>query len=483
MKRRDFIAKSGAAAAGLAASTTYEFFLGQEASAFPTSRGTGIEEANYYLERGKEKNVMPEVRPEIRNNPRAVFLIETHVDARKDATGHFTEAVEQLREEGRRIARLLLVKGSKKGGSTFIKPNFTGVPEHKFNRTNGVYSSPDFIVGVVEHLREIGNSNVACGDNPINAVNHRQAGVYDAFDPYDVLMIEAGYERFEHYSKNELNWSEPVKSPVWNRIPYFKPILDEDNFLINIATMKCHLTAITTLTVKNLQGCAVRGYGQFCWPGIQLELQSETAGIDFRRGFKKDAIRNIEALFLKHRAAGFKRWESNKSQFGDYDRYVELGGYDTYRKVKKDVSARRDFLKQVGSLFRQEAWIQRGLDNAETLKPKLNIIEGIIAMDGNEHGWWKIGEDRLVNIVVAGCSPYEVDAVGSYIMGHDPREIWYTRIAKEKGYGECDPRKIDIYWIRDNGDIEPVKDLGEIKRHPIGLNWAKKKDPDERLFW
>ncbi|MBN1292742.1 MAG: DUF362 domain-containing protein [Candidatus Latescibacteria bacterium] len=483
MKRRNFLTRSGSAAAGLAASTTYEFFANNPVMAFPTSKGTGVEEANYYLESGKEKNIMPEVRPEILNNPRAVFLIETNVDARKDKTGHYTEAVDQLRSEGQRIARMLFVRGAKKGGTTFIKPNFTGVPEHKFNRTNGVYTSPDFVVGVIEHLREIGNGNVACGDNPIDAVNHRQGGVYDAFDPYGVLMIEAGYEQFEHYNKNELNWSDPVKSPVWNRIPYFKPILDDDNFLINIATLKCHLTALTTLTVKNLQGCAVRGFGQFCWPGIQLELQSETAGIDFNRGFQKNAIQNVEALFLKHKAAGFKRWEANTAQSGDYTKYNELGGYETYRKVKNDVDARRDFLKQVGSLFRQESWIHRGLDNAATLKPKLNIIEGIIGLDGNEHGWWNIGDDQLINIVIAGCSPFEVDAVGTYIMGHDPDEIWYTRVAKEKGLGECDINKIDIYWIRVNGNIEPVKNIDEIKRHPLGVNWARSDNPEERLFW
>ncbi|MCE5251055.1 DUF362 domain-containing protein [bacterium] len=483
MKRRDFIEKSTVGTAGLAASTMYELFDNDRAYAFPTSRGTGIEEANYHLELGKEKNIEPVIRAEILNNPRAVFLIETHVDARKDSTGHYTEAVDQLRNEGKRIAGQLFVRGTKKGGTTFIKPNFTGVPEHKFNRTNGVYTSPDFVVGVIEHLRDIGNPNVACGDSPIDAVNHRQGGVYQAFDPYGVLMIEAGYERFEHYNKNEINWSDPVKSPVWNRIPYYKPIFDKDNFLINISTMKCHLTALTTLTVKNLQGCVVRGHGQFCWPGIQLELQSETAGIDFRRGFQKDAIRNVEELFVKHRAAGFKRWETNKDQYGDYEKYVELGGYETFRKVEKDKTARQEFLKQVGSVFRQESWIHRGLDNAATLKPRLNIIEGIIAMDGNEHGWWNIGEDHLVNIVVAGCSPYEVDTVGNYIMGHDPREIWYTRVAKEKGYGECDPEKIEIYRIRDNGEIEPVKNLTGIRRYPLGLNWSRSENPDERLFW
>jgi len=480
MKRRDFIKKASIGAGGLAALDFYEMIDALNADAFPTNKGMGIEEVNYYLDRGKEKNTMPEVRPEIRNKPRAVFLIETHVDAKKDATRNFTEAVDQLRDEGKNIAQWLFVKGSKKGGTTFIKPNFTGVVDKRqYNRTNGVYSSPDFVVGVVEHLREIGNTNVACGESPVNALNHSLCGVYDALDPYDVMMIEAGYDRFEHYNKNEINWSNPIDSPVWNRIPYYKPILEEDNFFINIATMKCHPTPITTLTVKNLQGCVVRGFGQFCWAGIQLELQSDSAGIDFKRGFKKNAIQNIEELFIKHRNAGFKRWETKS---GNYNKYVELGGYKTYKKVKKNVTARREFLKNVGPLFQQESWMQRGLDNAKYLNPDLNVIEGIIAMDGNAHGRYGIGDDFLVNIVVAGCSPFEVDAVGTYIMGHDPREVWYTRVAKEKGYGECDVNNIDIYWIRD-GEIIPVKNLAEIKRQRIGLNWAGKKNPEERLFW
>ena len=119
---------------------------------------------------------------------------------------------------------------------------------------------------------------------------------------------------------------------------------------------------------------------------------------------------------------------------------------------------------------------------ADVIKPQLNIIEGIIGLDGEELNRDEIGDDQLCNIIIAGCSPYEVDAVGSYIMGHDPRELWYTRVAKEKGLGECDVNKIDIYRIR-NGEIVPVKNLAEIKRFRIGLNWAREKDPDERLFW
>ena len=479
MKRRDFIKKTAAGAGSLAALSMYEILNSQESQAFPTSSGgMGVEEAMYILERGKAKNTIPEIRPEIKNNPRAVFLIETYVDARKDESGHFTEAVPQLEAEGNRIARELFVRSSKKGGSTFIKPNFTHVFEHSYNRTNGVYSSPDFIVGMVEHLRNIGNPNIMCGEGPTNARVHRSGGVYDAFDPAGVPMLEAGYERFKHFGKKEMNWKKTRNSLVWKQIPSFRPIGDEDNFLINIATLKCHLTGLTTLTVKNLQGCVPRGYGQFCTPWNSLESEAKRQEIPFKRDFYRDFQERVEASFLKHRAAGFKRWDHT----GSYKRYEEKGGWETYKKAKKNPEALAEFMNGVGSLMQHEMWMQRGLDNADVLRPDINIIEGIIGLDGEELNRDQIGDDQLVNIVIAGCSPYEVDAVGSYLMGHDPREIWYTRVAKERGLGECDVNKIEINRIRD-GEIVSVKNIAEIKRHPLGLNWARKKDPDERLFW
>ena len=478
MKRRDFIKKASVGAGGLAALHFNEMIDANYAGAFSTSGGMGIEEALHILDRGKEKNVMPGVRPEIRNNPRAVFLIETHVSAQKDESGHFTEAAPQLEAAGTSIARQLFIKGTRKGGSTFIKPNFTYVPEHCYNRTTGVYSSPDFIVGVVKHLRNIGNPNIMTGEGPTNSRIHRLGGVYDAFDPAGVYMCEAGYDRWEHYKKNELNWSNVKDSPVWKRIPHIRPINDTDNFLINISSMKCHLTALTTLSIKNLQGLVPKGYGQFCTSWDSLERNAIRAGVNFKKDFHRDYYQRVEASFLKHRQAGYKRWDHT----GSYRFYEEKGGWDAFKKVKDNPEAFDEFMKDVGPLMRHETWIHRGLENAVAVKPDLNIIEGIIALDGEELNRDRIGDDQVCNIVIVGVSPFEVDAVGNYIMGHDPREIWYTRVAKEKNLGECDINKIDIFWIR-NGDIIPVKNLAEIKRHRIGLNWARKKNPDERLFW
>ncbi len=479
MKRRDFLKRSAAGAGALGVMHMCDMLGSGEASAFPTNGGgMGLEEANYYLDRGRERNITPELRPEIANNPRAVFLIETRVDARKDAGGHYTEAVPQLKAEGGRVAEMLFVRGSKKGGTTLVKPNFTYVFDYDYNRTTGVYSSPDFIGGMTLRLRDMGNSNIIAGEGPTNARIHRNGEVYDAFDEAGLNMIEAGYERFDHFNRKFINWRKTPDSLIWRRIPYFRPIADDDNFLITVSSMKCHMTGLTTLTVKNLQGCVPKGYGQFCTAWDDVEPRAERDGIDFRRDFNRNYHELVEASFIKHRAAGFKRWD----YFGDYKKYEERGGWEAFKRVKDDNDDRREFLEGIGSLMRWETWIQRGLDNAHVLKPDINIIEGIIALDGEELHRDRIGDDQLLNIVVAGVSPFEVDAVGSYIMGHDPNELWYTRVAKEKGYGECDPEKIDIYWIRD-GEVVPVSNLSTIKRHRIGLNWARLENPDERLFW
>jgi hypothetical protein len=77
---------------------------------------------------------------------------------------------------------------------------------------------------------------------------------------------------------------------------------------------------------------------------------------------------------------------------------------------------------------------------------------------------------------------FEVDAVGNYIMGHNPSEMWYTRVAKERSLGECDIEKIDIYKIR-NGEITPVKNIAEIKRYSLGTNLHSWNERGIRLIW
>jgi len=198
--------------------------------------------------------------------------------------------------------------------------------------------------------------------------------------------------------------------------------------------------------------------------------------IDFDRDFVPGYYQNVESGFLKHRAAGFKHWDYEKL----YPLYEKKGGWDAFRKLKGDSAKIGEFVKDIpGPLMWDEQWSQRAIDSAKAITPTINIVEGIIGRDGSG---FDVGRDELTNIVIVGLSSMEVDTVGTYIMGHDPLEMPYLRIGKERGFGENDIRKVDIFRIREN-DIVPLKNLSELRRVSLGVNLHTWTETNERLFW
>jgi len=478
MKRRDFFQKSALAGAAVAGANIYEYAMPGVAEAFGTGGGIDVAEGLDILERGKGKNITVEIRPEILNKPRAVFLIQTHVDSARDSRGFFTDARSQLEATGKEVAPQIFVKGTKKGGSTIVRPNFTTVPDRVLSPVCGINTSCDFISGFIQSLRDLGNTNVITSARGTSVRNHRMTGIYDTFDKQGINLIEANYRRFAHYDKKELNWHKvPGKPMVWKNIPTYRPIGDEDNFFINMPTLKNHNLGLTTLAIKNLQGVVPTGYGHYCNNWADMEsLAKRSYLINWKHDFVKDYYQNVEAAFLKHRAAGFKHWDYEKV----YPKYEKAGGWEAFKKVKDTTKDRNAFMKNIGrTLMWDEQWSQRAIDSAYAIKPNINIIEGIIGRDGSG---FDTGKDELCNVLVIGLSIAEVDSIGSYIMGHDPNELPYTRIAKERGLGECDPNKIDLYWIKD-GEIVPVKNLAEIKRYRLGVNLHTWAETGKRLFW
>ncbi|MCE5249551.1 DUF362 domain-containing protein [bacterium] len=478
MKRRRFLKTIETGVAAYAGAGLFGYALPNGAEAAGTGEGISIAEGLYYIEEGKSGNTIPEIRPEILDNPHAVFLIETQVDAIRDNRGFFLEAQPQLQNAGKNVAEQVFTKGSRKGGSTLIKPNFTDMPDSVLSPVCGVNTSPDFIAGFVEGLRDLGNTNVMVGERGGGTVNHRKAGTYDVFDKHDIKLIEASYKRFSHYDKNELNWNKVSGKPVvWKNIPTFRPIGDSDNLFINMPKLKCHNLGLTTLAIKNLQGSVPAGYGHYCnqWAALEY-LCKDSYNIDFKRDFVENYYQNVEAAFLKHRAAGFKYWDYENA----YPVYEKKGGWETFGKIRNDVEKVKEFMNGIpANLMWDEQWCQRAVDSALAIKPGINIIEGVIGRDGSG---FNVGKDELANIVVVGLSPLEVDAVGSYVMGQNPCELHYTRIANERGLGENNPEKIAIYWIRNN-EIVPLKSLTEIRRTPLGVNIHTWAETGKRLFW
>lgn len=79
-------------------------------------------------------------------------------------------------------------------------------------------------------------------------------------------------------------------------------------------------------------------------------------------------------------------------------------------------------------------------DLASILKPCMAVVDGIIGGEGHELA----GKPVEMNLVIAGTDPVAVDAVGTAVMGFDPKNVKHLRLAEMKGVGTCDLNRIKI---------------------------------------
>ena len=71
------------------------------------------------------------------------------------------------------------------------------------------------------------------------------------------------------------------------------------------------------------------------------------------------------------------------------------------------------------------------VDLASVFKPLLNVVDGVVGAEKDE----VIGDPVRSNIVLAGVDMVSVDAVGSAVMGQDPRGIRHIQMAADRGLG------------------------------------------------
>jgi uncharacterized protein (DUF362 family) len=79
-------------------------------------------------------------------------------------------------------------------------------------------------------------------------------------------------------------------------------------------------------------------------------------------------------------------------------------------------------------------------DLASIVKPSIAVVDGIIGGEVHETS----GRAVEMNLVIAGTDPVAVDAVGSAVMGVDPRIVKHLGFAEQIGLGTLDLKQIKI---------------------------------------
>lgn len=103
------------------------------------------------------------------------------------------------------------------------------------------------------------------------------------------------------------------------------------------------------------------------------------------------------------------------------------------------------------------------------LKPDLNIVDGLIAMEGDGP---LAGSPVGLNLLMAGGDAVAVDTIAARIMGIDPEEIPTLSFARNMGYGVRDEKDIKILGTPLSEVIRPFRRASaplEIKQSNIYL--------------
>ena len=81
------------------------------------------------------------------------------------------------------------------------------------------------------------------------------------------------------------------------------------------------------------------------------------------------------------------------------------------------------------------------IDIAKVIKPSLNIIDGIYAMEGmSAHA----GSARAVGVLIGSLDMVAADIVGSQVMGFDPMEVVTTQLALKDKLGVEELKQIEV---------------------------------------
>lgn len=80
------------------------------------------------------------------------------------------------------------------------------------------------------------------------------------------------------------------------------------------------------------------------------------------------------------------------------------------------------------------------VDLASLIKPKVNVIDGIVGSEMHETR----GRPVPMNLVVAGTDMVATDAIGSAIMGIDPSTVRHIQLAVDRGLGIGDLKAIAV---------------------------------------
>jgi len=387
------------------------------------------------------------LHPFVFDNPDAVFIMQTDVDERTNASA--------LKQTGLDFGRSVFGltdnpdNGVPLSHKIVLKPNLTcrgkWSPDYTTEGTMGVVSDANFTEGMIESIKELGISGSQIYAREVNCPEDLAEGGYidmAARTGIDLQGIDTPYNELD---PTQIQWMDVEDGLYFKKIPYLWPVNAPDTWLLNIAKLKTHSMGMT-LCAKNIQGTIAKNYQQHCKvPGSHLDIRTED--------IQSNAFTTIENNYNRHVADGVPRW----------DRPGQDGG------------------------LWMETWASRCLDNNSVTKSGLHVIEGVYGRDGHFVAGPNAGglaKDYMCNVIIFGLNPYLVDIIGHWIGGHNPGNFGLFHMALENNLvSTIKPANIPLYeWDADSGAT--LKSLTDFDRYALKTNYLRRDyDGGSEDYW
>ncbi len=260
--------------------------------------------------------------------------------------------------------------------------------EHFANPDLGIDTHPAFVGGLVKYLSQHGA---------------RRGGIYVVEDPRDSDDFNPRHWKGTGYPEMAAATGARLRCPVsfyCVKKPVPRPLVhpvrnitryaaDPHTVLINVPKLKTHNLGITSLCLKNLMG--------------------------------------LDDVFDRHYCSQ-AWWELPE---------------------RRDGQPKKEWMDQRLHEFWQTGLAKRLVDLAQVATPRLNVIEGVVGRDGTG---FQRGRNYPLGWAIAGINMVAVDSLASYLIGFEPQDLIYLKVAAQAGLGCNDVRRLKIYVVGEHGD-------------------------------